>query len=209
MSHLPQQQQQQQQHLTGGQTATQMEQGGLPSPNSSAPSFDMDLSLDLEGLEPMNLEGFPGMDGNVKVEAPDFLGSPSPCLSSSSRNVPGSCGVVGGVSSNNSDRSTTVPNDFSVDFVGDNIHMDIDMTDVSDWLDTVLPESGSVVGVGGVSGSLSNLGLHPSSHCSNGDCNDPLLSANQDIFNLLNMDDDFKVVHDLSTHAWDNLDFAT
>lgn len=136
----------------------------------------------------MNLEGFT-LEGHIKEEEVDdgddaFLGSSSMDEQDAAR----------------SDHANM--NDF-VDFDDDVNHMDIDMVEVSDWLDTVLPTNGS----GGLGSSLTILPSNNNYNTnSNVDCNDPLLSANQGIFNLLNLEDDFRVNHDL---VWDKLDFAT
>ncbi|GAB6027244.1 hypothetical protein CHUAL_001530 [Chamberlinius hualienensis] len=168
------------------------------SPNpSTPPTFDLDLNLDLDTLEPMNLEGF-AMDTHMKADPSDYLG-------------------VSSVGSQADSSANSVTHDFNM-FVDDAMHIDIDMTDVSDWLDEILPNtviSNANMNINNNSANdslASHLNvLLPSTNSSiahHVDCNDPLLSANQDIFNLLNLEDDFKT-SDLGVLAWDKVDFAT
>lgn len=177
----------------------------LTSPSPAAPSLELDLSLDLDALEPMNLEGF-GMDVPSKADGSDFLASST----STDR-------IVGGRDPPDADEYVDFGDDDDDD--EDHIQMDIDMTDVSEWLDAVLPpttaglNSGSLAALGVPHGTNvgPGAGLHHHHHHhnnnnnnnNNNDCNDPLLSANQDIFNLLNLDDDFKAGHDLGALVWE------
>jgi hypothetical protein len=139
------------------------------------PSLDLDFNLDLEGLEPMNLESLPrenNMDHCNKVDPHELAG------------------LVNGVSDHGNHNLHDMLD------LNDTMHMDID------WLENVIPSDEL--------SALGNTSVPSVVHGNAADCGDPLLSTNQDPFDLFSIDEnDFKSASDLSTLGWDKVDFAT